>query len=180
MPDESDWKALYPGEEVPLAGTDKKITVYPLGIDHIFRFGAELEAIFNAVKDVAIRTDSSPNEVGRALAAAVKPILMTKAKALMSDCCSLSLNGAPLKVLPGIADAWIRQSFEGIDLFPIIAAVKKLLGNLTGNQSLSAFLLLASSRLATALKASSTAPSAGAMDGNSLTQDGQSDSLPIT
>lgn len=180
MQDHTDWKTLYPGEEVALVGTKETIMVYPLGLDHIFRFGAELEAIITAVKDVAIRTDAPPNEVGRALVAAVKPVLMTKAKALMSDCCSMSLDGAPLKVLPGIAEAWIRQSFEGADLFPIIAVVKKLMSNLTGSPSLSAFLSLASSRLATALKTSSIIISEIAEAGTSPIQAGQSGNTPTT
>lgn len=169
MPEQidTDWSVLYPGEEVNLPGIKETITVFPLGEAQLSKFSGEIEAIFFAAAGIEFKPDADPGERLIALTMAVAPVLVGRAKGLLDACCSRPIAGAPVKVLTVVAEAWIRQSFEGVDLFPIQAAIQRIIMRVTGQPSLSAYVSQISSRLGINSKTSFTNTSSPEMESSS-------------
>src|SRR5262245_49723947 len=103
----NDLRALFPGRDLQLDRIGR-VTVYPVGVKHCRRFGAQLNTVLSLLAPLQAE--------GRAATVAI-PYLVANALDLLSECMvfhdvkDVTLEDMPHWVLPTIAEAWIDESF---------------------------------------------------------------------
>ena len=133
-------KPLFPGTRIKLEdGIDLEITVYPLGVKHVKKFTDDIARIVNASQRIKVEKGGDQKKIAEQFVMGLVPIIMTDALDLVKECTVIEPQGAatfdelPHWVLPGIADAWIQESFgEEKKWRPWVTLIEKTITRVTG------------------------------------------------
>jgi len=136
MPDKDNGEdvmaGLFPGQSVELGDTGMRAVVHAIGIAHLKRFNAKLQRMVLLALSVPRRDGSSNEQYGAEVAKVIAPVAVAEFIDLIEACTVLpagvEFDRLPHWCLPPIADAWIKQSFEGAEkIRPWAEAVKSAL-----------------------------------------------------